>query len=110
MIEQMFMRLDDLQRFVLAQLRWPDEQLAEQLHQRLKLIAYELCDATVQRTLQAFQQLEKRSNKWTATTTSYNIPVEMVQMINLTLDTRNRSLKLCTFNGFDQVGCMLRIL
>lgn len=106
LIEQMFVRLDELQVFVLKQLRWPDEQLAEQLHQRLKLIAYELCDAIVQRTLLAFQQLEKRSNKWTATTTSYNSPVEMIQMINLTLDTRNRSLKLCTFNGFDQVSCL----
>jgi hypothetical protein len=110
LIEQMFVRLDELQRFVLKQLRWPDEQLAEQLHQRLKLIAYELCDATLQRTLLAFQQLEKRSNKWTATTTSYNNPVEMIQMINLVLETRGKSLKLCTFNGFDQVSVVARRL
>jgi len=104
LVEQMFAKLIELQRFVLLQLRWPDEQLAEQLHQRLKLIAYELCDATCQKTLHAFQSLERRSNKWTATTTSYSSPVEMIQMINLTLDTRSRSLKLCTFNGVDQMS------
>lgn len=103
--EQLFIKLDGLQKFVLIQLRWPDDHLAEQLHQRLKLIAYELCDSSVQRTLQAFQQLERKSNKWTATSTaSYSAPVEMIQMINLVLETRNRSLKLCTFNSFDQVG------
>lgn len=104
MIEQMFLKLDDLQKFVLLQLRWPDEQLADQLLQRLKLMSYELCDASVQRTQQAFQQLEKKSNKWTATTTSYSSPVEMIQMINIVLDTRTRSLKLCTFNNFDQMS------
>jgi len=104
LIEQMFVKLDDLQRFVLNQLRWPDEQLAEQLHQRLKLISYELCDACVQRTQLAFQQFERKSNKWTATSTSYVPPSEMIQMINLLLETRSRSLKLCTFNNFDQVS------
>lgn len=104
LIEQMFAKLDDLQRFVLNQLRWPEEQLAEQLHQRLKLIAYELCDACVQRTLMAFQQLERKSNKWTATSTSYTSPVEMVQMINLVLETSSLSANLCTFNNFDQVS------
>lgn len=109
MVEQMFAKLDELQRFVLHQLRWPDEQLAEQLLQRLKLIAYELCDVSVQRTLQAFQMLERKSNKWTAPATNHASPAEMIQMINLTLDTRNRSLKLCTFNGFDQVSCWPKV-
>lgn len=104
LIEQMFCRLEELQKFVIQKLRWPDEQLAEQLTQRLKLMAYELCDAGGQRTLVAFQILERKANKWTATTTSYVPPVEMIQMINLALETRNRSLKLCTFNGFDQVS------
>lgn len=104
LIEQMFFRLEDLQKFVLYQLRWPDDHLAEQLHQRLKLIAYELCDACVQRTLQAFQQSEKKSSKWTSTATSYSSPADMIQMINLALETRNKSLKLCTFNNFDQVS------
>lgn len=104
LIEQMFVKLDDLQRFILVNLRWPDEQLAEQLNQRLKLMSYEVCDACVQRTQSAFLALEKKSNKWTATTTSYSSPVDMIQMINLVLDTRSRSLKLCTFNGFDQVS------
>lgn len=110
LIEQLFFKLDELQKFVLCQICWPDNQLAEQLHQRLKLIAYELCDASVQRTLQAFQLIEKKSNKWTAATSTnstYLIPTEMVQMINLILETRNKSQKLCTFNGFDQVGSIV---
>lgn len=107
LMEQLFFKLDELQKFVLHQLCWPEQQLAEQLHQRLKLMAYELCDASVQRTLASFQLIEKKSNKWTAAasaSSTYAAPSEMVQMINLVLETRNKSQKLCTFNCLDQVS------
>lgn len=103
-IEQIFIKLDDLQRFVLGQLKWPEEHLSEQLRQRLKLIAYELCEASLARTLQAFKRIESKSSKWGASTTSYTTPTEMIQMIDLVLETRHRSQSLCTFNNFDQVS------
>lgn len=109
LMELIFLKLDELQRFIFNQLRWPDEQLAEQLNQRLKLLSYELCDACIQKTLLAFQQSEKKSNKWTSTATNssvYTAPSDMIQMINLVLETRNKSLNLCTFNNFDQVGTL----
>lgn len=104
MVEQIFIKLDDLQRFVLTQLKWPEEHLAEQLRQRLKLIAYELCEASLARTLQAFQKIENKSNKWTASGASYTTPTEMVQMIDLVLETRHRSQTLCTFNNLDHMS------
>lgn len=103
-MEQMFIKLDDLQKFVLNQLKWPEGQLAEQLRQRLKLMAYELCEASLARTLQNFQRLESKSSKWTSTATSCASPTEMIQMIGLVLETRHRSQTLCTFNNLDQVS------
>ncbi|KAG9509267.1 Calcium-dependent secretion activator, partial [Fragariocoptes setiger] len=99
--EQLFAKCDELQRFVFN-LRWPDKVFADHLEQRLKLMAYELIEACIQRTLAAFQASDRRSFKaWAAAAAATGgapqVPIDMFAMINLVLEARQRSQKLCTF-------------
>uniref|UniRef100_A0A131YM11 Ca2+ dependent activator protein for secretion 2 isoform A n=1 Tax=Rhipicephalus appendiculatus TaxID=34631 RepID=A0A131YM11_RHIAP len=95
--EELFWKLDALQCFI-RDLHWPDEVFAKHLEQRLKLMACDMVESCVTRTLQAFQQLQKKS-KWN--TTDYIVPSEMCAMINVVLEARIQSLKLCTVDGAD---------
>lgn len=62
-----------------------------------------MIETCVNHTLQAFQQWERKGSRW-AVSTDYIIASEMCTMINVELETKNQSLKLCTFNGHDTVG------
>ncbi|XP_054720268.1 calcium-dependent secretion activator 1-like [Uloborus diversus] len=96
--EDLFWKLDALQSFI-RDLHWPDEVFAKHLEQRLKLMACDMIESCINRTLQAFQQWQKKGSKWTST--DYIVPSEMCAMINVVLEAKNQSLKLCTVEGVD---------
>ncbi|EEC12863.1 Ca2+-dependent activator protein for secretion 2 isoform A, putative [Ixodes scapularis] len=104
--EELFWKLDALQSFI-RDLHWPDEEFAKHLEQRLKIMACEDIDICISRTLQAFQQWQRRGSKWTST--DYIVPSEMCAMINVALEARTQSLKLCTVDGADLHQCHSRI-
>ena len=100
--EDLFWKLDALQTFI-HDLYWPDEVFAKHLEQRLKLMACDMMEACINRTLQAFQMWERKgSSRWNST--DYIVPSEMCAMINVILEAKNQSLKLCTFDGADTVS------
>nr|XP_046918163.1 calcium-dependent secretion activator 1-like isoform X3 [Dermatophagoides farinae] len=96
---ELFWKLNTLQNFI-HDLYWPDDVFASHLEQRLKLMACDMIETSINQTMQAFQQWERKGNRWT-TSTDYIIPTEMCTMINIVLESRNQSLKLCTFSGHD---------
>ncbi|XP_055953499.1 calcium-dependent secretion activator 1-like isoform X3 [Argiope bruennichi] len=96
--EDLFWKLDALQSFI-RDLHWPDEVFGKHLEQRLKLMACDMIESCINRTLQAFQQWQKKGSKWTST--DYIVPSEMCAMINVVLEAKNQSLKLCTVEGVD---------
>jgi len=99
--EELFWKLDALQTFIQA-LHWPDDVFATHLEQRLKLMACDLLDLLLSRTLHAFQTFEKKGTRF-GNATDYIVPSEMCVMVNVVLEARNQSLKLCTFAGVDTV-------
>ncbi|XP_075678981.1 calcium-dependent secretion activator 1 isoform X1 [Dermatophagoides pteronyssinus] len=97
---ELFWKLNQLQNFI-HDLYWPDDVFATHLEQRLKLMACDMIETSINQTMFAFQQWERKgTTRWT-TSTDYIIPTEMCTMINVVLESRNQSLKLCTFNGHD---------
>lgn len=96
----LFDNLNALQNFI-HDLFWPDEVFASHLEQRLKLTACDMIDACICHTLAAFQQWERKGSRWAGT--EYIIPTEMCTMINVVLEAKNQSLRLCTFTGHDTV-------
>jgi hypothetical protein len=96
--EDLFWKLDALQSFI-HDLYWPDDVFAKHLEQRLKLMACDMMDSCINRTLQAFQLWERKGSRWVST--DYIVPSEMCAMINVVLEAKNQSLKLCTFDGAD---------
>ena len=65
-------------------------------------MASDMMESCINRTLQAFQMWERKgSTRWTST--DYIVPSEMCAMINVILEAKNQSLKLCTFDGADTV-------
>jgi len=98
--EDLFWKLDALQSFI-HDLYWPDDVFAKHLEQRLKLMACDMMDSCINRTLQAFQLWERKGSRWVST--DYIVPSEMCAMINVVLEAKNQSLKLCTFDGADTV-------
>ncbi len=99
--EDLFWKLDALQSFI-HDLYWPDDVFAKHLEQRLKLMACDMMDSCINRTLQAFQLWERKGSRWVST--DYIVPSEMCAMINVVLEAKNQSLKLCTFDGADTVS------
>ncbi|RWS31419.1 calcium-dependent secretion activator-like protein [Leptotrombidium deliense] len=97
--EELFWKLSALQSFI-YELYWPDEVFAKHLEQRLKLMACDMLESCLTRSLQAFQNWEKKGTRF-GNATDYIIPSEMCSMINVVLETKNQSLKLCTFDGGD---------
>lgn len=98
--EDLFWKLDALQSFI-RDLHWPDAEFRQHLEQRLKLMACDMIESCIQRTDTAFQQWLKKSV--TFISTDYIIPSEMCAMVNVILDAKNQSFKLCTVDGVDVV-------
>lgn len=100
--EDLFWKLDALQSFI-SGLHWPDQEFRVHLEQRLKLMASDMLEASIQKTETAFQQWLKKGT--TFSSTDYIIPSEMCAMVNLILDAKNQSFKLCAVDGVDVVSC-----
>ncbi|CAH1960786.1 unnamed protein product [Acanthoscelides obtectus] len=96
--EDLFWKLDALQSFI-RDLHWPDAEFRQHLEQRLKLMACDMMESCIQRTEQASQQWLKKSV--TFISTDYIIPSEMCAMVNVIIDAKNQSLKLCAVDGID---------
>ncbi|XP_001604604.4 calcium-dependent secretion activator isoform X2 [Nasonia vitripennis] len=94
----LFWKLDALQTFI-SGLHWPDQEFRTHLEQRLKLMACDMIEACIQKTDAAFQQWLKKGV--TFSSTDYIIPSEMCAMVNVILDAKNQSFKLCTIDGVD---------
>lgn len=62
-------------------------------------MACDMIESCIQRTESAFQQWLKKSV--TFISTDYIIPSEMCAMVNVILDAKNQSLKLCSVDGVD---------
>lgn len=99
--EDLFWKLDALQSFI-GGLHWPDQEFRQHLEQRLKLMACDMVESCIQRTDAAFQQWLKKGV--TFISTDYIIPSEMCAMVNVILDAKNQSFKLCTVDGVDVVS------
>ncbi|XP_044016628.1 calcium-dependent secretion activator isoform X3 [Aphidius gifuensis] len=96
--EDLFWKLDALQSFI-GGLHWPDQEFRTQLEQRLKLMASDMIESCITKTDTAFQQWLKKGV--TFISTDYIIPSEMCAMINVILDGKNQSFKLCTIDEID---------
>ncbi|KAL0267753.1 UNVERIFIED_CONTAM: hypothetical protein PYX00_009930 [Menopon gallinae] len=96
--EDLFWKLDALQSFI-RDLHWPDPEFRQHLEQRLKLMACDMIESCIQRTDSAFQQWLKKGV--TFISTDYIIPSEMCAMVNVILDAKNQSFKLCAVDGVD---------
>lgn len=99
--EDLFWKLDALQSFI-RDLHWPDAEFRQHLEQRLKLMACDMIESCLQRTEQSFQQWLKKSV--TFISTDYIISIEMGAMVNVILDAKNQSFKLCSVDGIDVVS------
>lgn len=99
--EDLFWKLDALQSFI-RDLHWPDAEFRQHLEQRLKLMACDMIESCLQRTEQSFQQWLKKSV--TFISTDYIISTEMCAMVNVILDAKNQSFKLCSVDGIDVVS------
>ncbi|XP_063855041.1 calcium-dependent secretion activator-like [Scylla paramamosain] len=101
--EDLFWKLDALQSFI-RDLHWPDHDFAKHLEQRLKLMACDMIESCITRTDQAFQQWLKKGTGFVST--DYVLPSEMCAMVNVILDAKNQSFKLCAVDGVDVgYGC-----
>ncbi|XP_014246144.1 calcium-dependent secretion activator isoform X5 [Cimex lectularius] len=96
--EDLFWKLDALQSFI-QDLHWPDLEFRQHLEQRLKLMACDMIESCIQRTEGAFQSWLKKGV--TFISTDYIIPSEMCAMVNVILDAKNQSFKLCAVDGVD---------
>ncbi|XP_050731223.1 calcium-dependent secretion activator-like isoform X4 [Eriocheir sinensis] len=96
--EDLFWKLDALQSFI-RDLHWPDHDFAKHLEQRLKLMACDMIESCITRTDQAFQQWLKKGTGFIST--DYVLPSEMCAMVNVILDAKNQSFKLCAVDGVD---------
>ncbi|XP_046655109.1 calcium-dependent secretion activator-like isoform X6 [Daphnia pulicaria] len=96
--EDLFWKLDALQSFI-HDLHWPDAEFARHLEQRLKLMACDMIESCIQRTENAFQQWLKKGV--TFNSTDYVLPAELCAMVNVVLDAKQQSFKLCAVDGVD---------
>ncbi|XP_014212617.1 calcium-dependent secretion activator isoform X3 [Copidosoma floridanum] len=97
--EDLFWKLDALQSFI-SGLHWPDAEFRVHLEQRLKLMATDMLEVCIQKTDGSFQQWLKKGGI-AFSSTDYIIPSEMCSMVNVILDAKNQSFKLCTVDGVD---------
>jgi hypothetical protein len=106
--EQLYWKLGALQQFV-ERLRWPDPAMARHLQQRLRLMACDMLQAALNRTMGAFVACKRRHTPGGvsarfAAPTEFVLPVEMCAQINAVHETRNQSLRLCLFDGVDEAS------
>ena len=102
--EDLFYKLDALQSFI-RDLHWPDPEFAEHLNQRLKMMACDMIDSCIKRTDASFQNHLKKGILLNPT--DYIVPTEICAMINVVLDAKNQSFKLCAVDGVDVVRLFL---
>lgn len=95
-----FMKLNTVQNFI-HDLYWPDDAMAQHVEDRVRSMACDNIMSVIQYTSAAFQQWERKGSR---TSTEYIVPNEMCTMINVVLEAKNQSLKLCTFKGHDKVS------
>ncbi|XP_038636055.1 calcium-dependent secretion activator 2 isoform X25 [Scyliorhinus canicula] len=92
--EDLFWKLDALQMFV-YDLHWPEPEFSQHLDQRLKLMASDMIEACVKRTRVAFEvKLQKLSKS-----TDLRVPSSVCTMINVLVDAKKQSTKLCILEG-----------
>jgi len=96
--EDLFWKLDALQSFI-RDLHWPDPEFASHLNQRLKLMASDMIESCIQRTVLAFQKNIQQGILLNPT--AYVLPTEICAMVNVVLDAKNQSFKLCSVDGVD---------
>ena len=65
-------------------------------------MACDMIESCIQRTETSYQQWLKKSV--TFISTDYIIPPEMCSMVNVILDAKNQSFKLCAVDGIDVVS------
>uniref|UniRef100_T1IJF8 MHD1 domain-containing protein n=1 Tax=Strigamia maritima TaxID=126957 RepID=T1IJF8_STRMM len=104
--EDLFWKLDALQSFI-RDLHWPDEVFGKHLEQRLKLMACDMIESCITRTSKGFDQWMKKGLNWVST--DYIVPSEICTMINVILDAKNQSFKLCAVDGIDIHKCHAKI-
>jgi len=96
--EDLFWKLEALQSFI-RDLHWPDPEFGQHLNQRLKLMACDMIESSIQRTYASFEN--KLKSGINLNPTDYILPNEICAMINVVLDAKNQSLKLCSADGLD---------
>lgn len=99
--EDLFWKLDALQSFI-RDLHWPDVEFGHHLNQRLKLMACDMIESCIQRTFTSFETQLKKGILLNPT--DYVLPSEICAMVNVVLDAKNQSLKLCAVDGVDVVS------
>jgi hypothetical protein len=127
--EDLFWKLDALQSFI-HDLHWPDAEFARHLEQRLKLMACDMIESCIQRcyrlliffTLRKFKtnslptyRTENAFQQWlkkgvTFNSTDYVLPAELCAMVNVILDAKQQSFKLCAVDGVDVVILFLIVI
>lgn len=68
-------------------------------------MACDMIESCIQRTEGAFHQWLKKSV--TFLSTDYILPAETCAMVNVILDAKNQSFKLCAVDGIDLVHFLL---
>jgi len=96
--EDLFWKLDALQSFI-RELHWPDPEFGNHLNQRLKMMACDMIESCIQRTYSSFETGLKKGILLNPT--DYVLPSEICAMVNVVLDAKNQSLKLCAVDGVD---------
>eukprot|EP00096_Caligus_rogercresseyi_P001756 TRINITY_DN1296_c0_g1_i14.p1 TRINITY_DN1296_c0_g1~~TRINITY_DN1296_c0_g1_i14.p1 ORF type:complete len:414 (-),score=85.81 TRINITY_DN1296_c0_g1_i14:811-2052(-) len=94
--EDLFWKLDALQSFI-RDLHWPDPEFASHLNSRLKLMACDMIESCIQRTDVSFQNHLKKGILLNPT--DYILPSEICAMVNVVIDAKNQSFKLCSVDG-----------
>ena len=82
-------------------------EFAEHLNQRLKMMACDMIDSCIKRTDASFQNHLNRI-KINLNPTDYIVPTEICAMINVVIDAKNQSFKLCAVDGIDVVSYFLK--
>ncbi|KAL3310750.1 Ca -dependent secretion activator, partial [Cichlidogyrus casuarinus] len=89
--EELIWKLEALQNFI-RELHWPDPDFAEQLDNRLKLMAAGMIDSAAKRNVECFGAWLQKGSR----STDFILPIECCGMINTVSDLKASILKLCT--------------
>ncbi|CAG0887234.1 unnamed protein product [Cyprideis torosa] len=94
--EDLFWKMEALQSFI-RDLHWPDAEFARHMDERLKGMASDMIESSLQRTEAAFQDKLKKGASFASS--DYQIPVELCAMLNVVLDAKSQNPKLCRLEG-----------